>query len=233
MKQETKECAGLVRAWLKMNKIQLAEETFGDGVLFRGRERLLSGIAPACSRLILVDDDTVECRAAVADYVKEPFRQAVAEYLMRVNVDWPSCKLSLDMDEGTVWSSCSTLTRCVAADHAPVLFNCYFTASQNLDRWLPGIMLIQERGLDAAKAFKDAENWDKDKDLVPRKREVTKLGEEERYKMAVELAREFGSVTSGFLSDRLCINYFDAATLIDQMQTRGVVKAAGVEHVIA
>ena len=233
MKQKTNECVELVRAWLKMNKIQLEEQTFEDGMLFRGRERLLSGIVPACSRMILVDDDTVECRAAVADYVKKPFRQAVTEYFMRVNVSWPSCQLSLDMDEGTVWSSCWVLPRCVAADHAPVLFNCYFTPSQNLDKWLPGIMLIQERGFGAAKAFKGAENWDKDKELVPRKRKIAKLSEEERYKMAVELAREFGSVTSGFLSDRLCINYFDAAALIDQMQTRGMVKAAGVEHVIA
>ena len=50
-----------------MNKIQLAEESSENYVAFRGMEHLLSGIAPTCYRTIIVDDDMVECLAAVAD----------------------------------------------------------------------------------------------------------------------------------------------------------------------
>ncbi len=231
MKSKTKECLELVRVWLKMNKIQLEEVPVDDGVVFRGREKLLSGIAPICSRTILVDDNTVACSALLGDYVKEPFRKAVAEYFTRVNVDYPSCKLSLDMDDGTIWSSCTVSPGCVVGNHAVVLFWCHATALQNLDRWLPGVMLIQERGCDAKKAYQRTEEWDDESDLVPNKKKIAALSDAEKYKMAVELAKEFGVTTPGFLSARLCISYFEAAALIDQMQKHDVVAASdGVGH---
>ena len=43
MKSKTKECMELVRAWLKMNKIQLEEVPIDGCVVFRGREKLCRG----------------------------------------------------------------------------------------------------------------------------------------------------------------------------------------------
>ena len=93
-------------------------------------------------------------------------------------------------------------------------------------------MLIQERGLDAKKAYQRTEEWDDD-DLVPDKKKIAALPDTEKYKMAVELAKEFGVITPGFLSARLCINYFEAAALIDRMEEHAVVEAYdGVGHAL-
>ena len=94
-------------------------------------------------------------------------------------------------------------------------------------------MLIQKRGCEAKEACKRTAEWDDANDLMLDKKKIATLPDAEKYKITVELAKEFGVITPGLLSARLCTNYFEAAALIDQMEEHDVVAAYdGIGHTL-